>query len=404
MNNIRKIDYENIAGDAWPSFEQYQQGITTQDINNEIKEKLTPVIPIIPTTPVYKENDTTITYQYVLDTYVRGKDHLVPNTYSCNRPWKTVTIDQFTNCILCVCDGWLPEPVGQITDFEKLEDIWDNPIAHQIQNDVGGKKYTKCAVTHCGIGYQDNYESRYQLIFGIDDSCNLSCPSCRRELRMYDSGPLYEKKLAAVRHTIDLLNKFEHPIHITMACSGDPLASYIYRPVLHSYVGKSTQTFTLFTNGLLIKKQLDKTALLNRITEFRISVDAGSESVYEKVRLGGKWKVLLENFDYLKDQKLSQYVHLVFVVQKDNYQDILNFEKLCNTYRFCGTLTHLDDWGTWIDSNIETPDQWTIDHGTFAENNVLNHQHPEFDKCKKIIQSVRYIGVNLTPRLQELIK
>ena len=54
---------------------------------------------------------------------MRGKDHLVPNTYSCNRPWKTVTIDQFTNCILCVCDGWLPEPVGQITDFEKLEDI-----------------------------------------------------------------------------------------------------------------------------------------------------------------------------------------------------------------------------------------------------------------------------------------
>jgi MoaA/NifB/PqqE/SkfB family radical SAM enzyme len=189
-----------------------------------------------------------------------------------------------------------------------------------------------------------------------------------------------------------------------MACSGDPLASHIYRPILHSYVGKATQTFTLFTNGLLIKKQLDKTALLGRITEFRISVDAGSELVYEKVRLGGKWKVLLENFDYLRDENLSQYVHLLFVVQKDNYQDISNFEKLCRTYQFRGTLSHLDDWGTWIDSDIETPDQWTIDHGTFAENNVLNHQHPEFDKCKKIIKSVQNTSLGLTTRLQEIIK
>lgn len=352
-----------------------------------------------------QEKDPSVAYQYVMQSHPRGSQQIYPITHACNRPSKTVTIDMYTNCMLCVCDGWLPVPIGKITDFRQLEDIWSNSTAIKLQKDVNDKKFTWCAVDHCGIKHHDNIESKYELIFGIDDSCNLACPSCRRETRMHTSGPLYEEKLQAVKHCVELLNQFESRIHITLACSGDPLASHIYRPLLHSYVGKPNQTFTLFTNGLLIKKQLDKTALFDKITNFRISVDAGSKEVYEKVRVGGSWKTLIENFDYLVEKKLNKKVSLIYVVQKNNYKDIENFVDLINKYEFSGTLTQLDDWGTWNHSAVETPDQWTIVNGTYLEHNVLNAHHPEYHFCREIVASVKNQSrLYLTPRIQHLLK
>jgi len=306
--------------------------------------------------------------------------------------------------MLCVCDGWLPKTVGEITDFGKLEDIWNNQIAHEIQQDILDKKFTWCAVEHCGVPHHSNYESTYQLIFGIDDSCNLRCPSCRREQRMHVEGPLYEKKLKAVKHTVALLENFEPKIHITLACSGDPLASHIYRPLLHSYVPKPSQTFTLFTNGLLIKKQLDKTALFERVTEYRISVDAGSKEVYETTRIGGDWNVLMENFDFLKEKNLSNKVNLQFVVQKKNYLDIPNFIKLCEKYNFRAVLSQLDDWGTWNNGVSTYPDTWTMANGTFADHDVLVSTHPEYIQCKNLLESIEFPRyIQLTPRLRSLL-
>ena len=351
-----------------------------------------------------QEKDPNIAYQFVMNSHPRGKNEKLPILNSCNRPWKTVTIDMYTNCMLCVCDGWIPVPVGEITDFDCLEDIWNNTTAKKIQQDIADKKFTWCAVNHCGIKNRSHNETMYQLIFGIDDSCNLQCPSCRREVRMHTSGDLYEKKLKAVQHTVKLLNKFEPRIHITLACSGDPLASHIYRPLLHSYVGRPNQTFTLFTNGLLIKKQLDKSALIDKITEFRISIDAGSADVYEKVRLGGNWKILMENFDFLTEKKLNKQVNLIYVVQKNNYQDIKNFVDLLNKYQFKGMLFQLDDWGTWNSDNVKYPDQWTIVNGTYPEHNVLNPNHPQYHECRDIVASVQHEPrLSLMPRLQQLL-
>lgn len=353
--------------------------------------------------------DPAVTYQYVLDTYPRGLHSHQTITNSCNRPWKAVTIDTYTNCMLCICDGWLPNPVGKITDFARLEDIWTNHTAQTIQQTVTDKKFTWCAVNHCGIANHNNYESVYQLIFGIDDSCNLQCPSCRREKRMHVDGPLFAQKLQAVEHTVQLLNNFDQRIHVTLACSGDPLASHIYRPLLWSYRGKPSQSFTLFTNGLLIKKQLENTALLPRITEFRISTDAGSKAVYEQVRLGGKWESLMENFDFLHAYRQSAghnfAVNLPFVVQKNNFFDIDNFVDLCKKYNFRGSLTHLDDWGTWNRSPVADPDVWTINNGTYLEHNVSDPGHPDYQECRQRVQQARQCQlISVTPRLAQLLE
>lgn len=352
-----------------------------------------------------QEKDQQVTYSYVMQSHPRGMSQTEPITNTCNRPWKTTTIDGFTNCLLCICDGWLPKPVGKITDFENLEDIWNNPIAHKIQNNVAEKKFTWCAVEHCGIKHHDNIENKYEIILGIDDSCNLQCPSCRREKRMHTSGPLFDMKLNAVQHTVNLLNKFQERIHITFNCSGDPLASYISRPFLQSYVGNDKQTFTLFTNGILIKKLLPTTAIFSRITTYRISVDAGSPETYEKVRVGGDWKTLMSSFDFLKEQGLSKMVELVFVVQKNNFEDIPNYVNMLEKYEFYGALMQLDDWGTWNRDPVVNPDAWTLKNGTYVEHNVLDSNHPLYHNCKKIVSDYQnHPRLHLTARIKHLLE
>ena len=125
-------------------------------------------------------------------------------------------------------------------------------------------------------------------------------------------------------------DKFTKPIDIKFSTVGDPLASHIYRAFVKEYVPLPTHTFTLSTNGLLIKKHLDDSKLLPAIKYFSISVDAGSADVYHNVRRPGKWSVLLENLDYLKDKKKN--VGLNFCVQKSNYKDIPKFVELCSEY------------------------------------------------------------------------
>lgn len=350
-----------------------------------------------------QEKDPAVAYRYVMNSHPRGYQEITPIIHACNRPWKSVTIDMYTNCMLCVCEGWLPKSVGKITDFAKLEDIWNNPVAHELQQNISDKKFTWCAVEHCGIKHKDNYESMYQIVFAIDDSCNLQCPSCRREKRMHTSGPLYEEKLHAVEHAVNLLNKFEQRAHILFNCSGDPLASYISRPFLQSYVGNDQQTFTLFTNGLLIKKLLPTTGIFPRITEYRISIDAGSPDTYKKVRVGGDWNTLMGSFDFLKEQGLSDSVNLQFVVQKNNFRDIPNYVELLEKYQFRGCLTQLDDWGTWNYDKVKFPDAWTIDNGTYLENNVCSPSHSLHNECRDlIIQSQTHSRIWISPRLKQL--
>ena len=139
---------------------------------------------------------------------------------------------------------------------------------------------------------------------------------------------------------------------------------------------------------MLIKKQLADTNILDNITEFSISVDAGRQEVYENVRLGGSWSILLENFDYLKSINKNRLTFLNFGVQKNNFNDLQNFIDLCQHYGFNAYIHGLDNWGTWNTDDVLDPDAWTIKNGTFKQHDVLNKQHQQYEECKQLIQKL----------------
>lgn len=288
-----------------------------------------------------------IANQHSYNSIPRNRDLKLDIKNRCNWPHYTLLVDHAGHCFICQCEAWLPISVGHIRDFERLEDVWDNQIARDLQYDITSKKFTHCAVDRCGIVDHDNILDQYTVYINIDPSCNLACPSCRSEAIMISQGLDYQRRLADVEHLVTLLENFHENTRIIMSGNGDPLASTIMRPLIHKFRPKSNHHIRLFTNALLLEKQLADSTVLSHIDQFLISIDAGSPAVYEVVRRPGRFAVLESNLQWL--HTLQKQVGLNFVVQQANWHDIENFIVLAQRFGFHPNITRLEDWGTWPD-------------------------------------------------------
>lgn len=286
----------------------------------------------------------------------------------CNVPSHTLLVDWKGDCFVCSCEAWLPVSAGNILDIKSLNDFWSTGVPAELQQDINQKKFTHCAVDRCGILNNSIEEKIYTISINIDASCNLICPSCRKESVMVDSGPEYDLKLRQVNHLIDLLEEFDRPCRIVMSGNGDPLSSPIMRPLLHRFKPGVNQQIRLFTNGLLLEKQLRNNPIVDNINQYFISVDAGSSEVYEQVRYPGRYNILLKNFDFLKEliDITAAEVLLMFVLQRSNYHDMAEFAELCIRYGFNGVINRLEDWGTW-DSFDDQDVIGNVNHPLHAE-------------------------------------
>ena len=341
-------------------------------------------------------------YKFTLNKLHRGRLESNPIKNKCNVPYRTITVDDNLNCLLCTCDGWLPIPVGCVNDFNSIEEVFQGNISRIIQSDIDSKKYTWCAVEHCGIKKRDIQHEYYTLMINIDRSCNLQCPSCRREKYLVTNGELYNKKLEAANKILQWLENFNKPIKIITSGDGDPLASLIMRPIIKNWKFKKNQDLLLKTNGLLIKKQLRNSQILDNIEVFDISIDAGSKDVYEKIRLGGSWEALIENFDFLLEKNKQDKTVLNFALQNNNFNDLYNFADLCVKYQFRGVVHQLDDWGTWNDAIALQPDEWTQKNGYFFDHNVLNPAHANFKRCINMVYELKgHKLIKLSPAIIE---
>ena len=319
----------------------------------------------------------------------RGKQYDQPILHSCDLPFTHVSIDHNSDCFICHCEGWLPVPVGKVSDFDSIQDVLNSPMAQELQNDVQQKKFSWCAVTHCGIIDRDIVKKHYTLNINIDDSCNLACPSCRRELRMLDQGIEFENKSKDLNRVLSWLEKFSEPITISLGGTGDALASKLIRNLIKNYQYKPGQTFRITTNGLLLEKVIADSAIQPAISIFSVSVDAGSKEVYEQVRRPGKWSVLMDNLEWLAGNQQHSMVHLNFVLQKTNFRDLPAFAELCNRFNFRGNIQPLNDWGTWNTRPVTNPDAYTVANGTFVDHNVADPAHPEYNEFIAVLNDVR---------------
>jgi molybdenum cofactor biosynthesis enzyme MoaA len=288
----------------------------------------------------------------------------------CARPFDTILVDKNGSCFVCECTAWLPQSIGNLHS-DNLENILSNPARKYIQSTVKDNSFRLCNNLQCSyiiskLVKNTKYipgKSLENIRLAIDDSCNLSCPSCRKEKIFLKSGKNFEMRLKLADKILDFLQKNrEKKFNLHVGSDGDPFASIIYRYVMMKTKNFENLKYSIQTNGLLIKKNFHKFQhILKNLNTIGISIDGATKHTYECLRVGGKFETILENLEFLKKIKNNFDIHLHFVVQQKNYHEIEQIIELGIKYNVDKIyLNKITDWNTI--ENFEEQAVWLPTH------------------------------------------
>ena len=267
---------------------------------------------------------------------------------TCLRPTRTINIDVSGQCRLCSCGVHLPFNVCNILDLNSFKEIWETPRAKEIIRTIDERTYDYCDTLGCGINKVPKTESDWALhplknkeeihiLLGIDDSCNLQCPSCRLEKLDYNKPKtdIEKFKFAQItklhNHITNLINNYNKKAFITFGSSGDAFYSLAtanmttnlkYNP-LHRYMFK--------TNGLSMKAVLPRLKILPSIDKIDISIDGATKETHEKLRTGSNWDKLIDNIKWVLKLPNRPRIEANFTVQNDNFKEISLFKEIMLT-------------------------------------------------------------------------
>lgn len=309
----------------------------------------------------------------------------------CPIPFRILTIDAAGNAFICTCNAWLPISIGNILDYDDLSDLFHNDVARHLRSSIIDGSYRYCNVDVCGYKDRPNNNTRSvtplikKIVISLDESCNLSCPSCRNKMIFYNKGADYEHRLLISKHMNRLLSSYEHPVEFMLAGDGEIFASHVYGIFLENLHVKPSSKISLQTNGVLMKQNWKIIKYIeDHIVQVKVTMDAATESTYSKVRRGGSWVRLLENIVWLKNHKPNIELILKMVVQADNYHEIVDFVTLGDELKAdIIDFTAVNDWGAWNDFDKHAV--WKPSHYKHQElirflNEIKNRDKVQLDK------------------------
>ena len=332
----------------------------------------------------------------------------------CTKPFDHFEIDTNGNAWMC-CMRWLPLSIGNV-NTESIEEITRSVSATEIRKSILDGSFRYCDHDICPelvegtLPDTDDHAylrtDRYQKadshdpkFFALcnDESCNLSCPSCRINMVNRKEGEIFdrvkrqnEKIFEYVKDQAKKNRDGKYWIHITG--SGDPFAAKSYRDVLFNFDGREYPNIkiNLQTNGVMLTEKywgmMEK--IHNNLHAILISFDAATEETYNIVRRGGDWKLLNENTRMVAEKRsegIFQELRIDYVVQDHNYKEMPLFVELMDKingvdeYHFQKII----DWGTYQPNVFEQRAIWQESHPEHEEFlKVLHDRRLRSDKIK----------------------
>lgn len=221
---------------------------------------------------------------------------------------------------------------------------------------------------------------------GYDPSCNLACPSCRREAVRFTPGhPKYELLRAFQDQTI-------RPMMTTarwafFAGYGDPFGSPLYWELLQTLRPEECPELELvfLTNGLgFTPRNYALILMRERIKVVQFSVDATNADTYHALR-GGSWTRLLQNCSFVADLRKRGKIDRSewgFVFQAANWRELPMFLEMARAY------------------NVDKVCVYTMlnhAHGDEYGAHAIHHkEHPEHEAAMRVLDQAReFVGVEV---------
>lgn len=321
----------------------------------------------------------------------------------CHLPFTHFSTGFQGDSFACSCPAWVPFPIGNVLTAKSADEVWNSDAAAEIRRSVLDGDFSYCSRTQCSFitarklprkseienptyrAYIENHTTRIEELpemveLNHDPTCNLACPSCRTEIVAAKSDEIDQYAEATEQVILPLLRKVNGLTYITGG--GEALASKHFRSILRAlnreeYPGLRVY---LITNGLLLtpRRWQEFPNLPEMLKIISVSVDAARPETYERLRRPGKWKTLRKNLDFLaslRRDNVIPYMGLNFVVQKDNFREMLEFVELADS---------LGADQVWFQ---RVTNYGAYDEATFADINVNSPLHPDHPELLEILRN-----------------
>lgn len=288
-------------------------------------------------------------------------------SHICLHPFRNLNTTNRGQVHVC-CPDWLPTPIG--TMDEDLLQQWNGEAATKIRESILDGSYRYCSRKHCPaianrtLYHRDSVETRIALSvapnealppasIGLshDRSCNLACPSCRKDFIVADKAEQKRHDELFSQSLVPLL-QFAERAYITG--TGDPFGSNHFRSAIKRLAQHDLAhvKIDLHTNGQLFDERAWRDLQLGgRVENVEISIDAASPETYAHVRRGGSFERLLKNLAFIRSLRQSGEIKSLdfsFVVQARNFYEMPAFVRLGED--FCADAVNfhmIRNWGTY---------------------------------------------------------
>ena len=254
----------------------------------------------------------------------------------CDSPFSTIHIHNNGDVHLCLCTPWHSKgPIGNLND-KSLYELWNSEWMDDFRNTVYDQSFKYCNRESCWkIHNLDKVESLENIDIpelptiiyfqNLDDNCNLQCPSCRTSLRYSkEFNPNVDRILLPL---VELYKDFDRPVTFSADGSGEFFSSESYLNFLRQENLPDIFQFYINTNGTLINKNIDLIEKhKDKIKCLTFSFDAATPETYKKIR-GHNLKTVISGIK--KVRELGIGVVAQFVVQQQNYHEIMMYKNLC---------------------------------------------------------------------------
>ena len=325
------------------------------------------------------------------------------STKFCDHPWTFLEIQEkgLYNC----CPRWVNHnKIGELTPNLDFYDEWNSKKSREFRKSILDGTFSMCNKEECPKiqngtlpDRKDVLEGKYGdelkfiLEFGIeaaqppslinlcyDKSCNLRCPSCRKNLIQYglkNEPDRYKQTLMINKRLLRMIHSKPHKVRLNITGSGDPFGSPSFFELLKKIDPKKNPKIeiSLQTNGVLWdESRWSKLKNIHKLDiSAIISLDAGVKEHYDKIRVGGDWDRLMKNLHYISTLNLSA-VRLDMCVQRNNYKSIPEFIQIAQAHDFFSYTSRIYNWGTFNDAEYNV-------------HNIFNEKHPEHKNFLKIL-------------------
>lgn len=267
-------------------------------------------------------------------------------------------------CTRSCCTTFVSQGLDNIFDKNR-DELWHSILHKILYLSTENRTFSFCDKTMCPLfiakkkelsvlgkdiyrPYKEISDFPETLALSYDSSCNLSCITCRKE-QHFAKG----KELETINKITDMIicDYLPNCKFLILAGNGEVFASPAYQKIYKSNQC-NPQYIRLLSNGTLFtpKNWEEFTKGKTAKIMLTVSIDAAMEETYKYIRRGN-FNELKRNMEFaskLRQSGALRYFRINFVVQKENYKEMIPFVKW-------GQALHVDEvfftkilnWGTY---------------------------------------------------------